>query len=190
MKTKNFPSSFPLGVALDSMEIWKKGEQFVVVMSPPKEPKGKKQAAPNATPWVVFDLRTKVYKEKEGMYTGECPALEVASQGDDEREARKNIQEAVTLFLEDCAEVGTLERVLLKRRFKEMHKQRQKEQSTTTRRSMGWSSFWRTTPHKKNGETLDHNETILGMVASLAHDTSREQWQGKRTSDKSILATS
>ena len=160
MKTKSFPSSPPLGLA--SVEIWKKGEQFVVVLSPPKELKGKKQAVANSTPWIVFDLKTRVYKEKEGMYTGECPALQVASQGDDEQEARKNIQEAVTLFLEDCAEVGTLERVLLKRRFKEMHKQRE----------------------------ADHNETIHGMVASLAHDTSREQWQGKGISDKLALATS
>ena len=158
MKIKNFPSSFPLGVGLASVAIWKKGEQFVVVMSPPKGKRNKKQA----TPLVVFDLITKIYKEKEGMYTGECPALQVASQGDFEQEARTNIQEAVTLFLEDCAEVGTLERVLLKRRFKEIHNQRKD----------------------------DHNETIQGIIASFAHDTSQKKWQDKRASDKLVLVAS
>ncbi len=158
MVSEKFPSSFPLGADLDSVEIWKKGEQFVVVMSPPKGKKGKKQAAP----WVAFDLKTKVYKEKEGMYTGECPALEVASQGDDEQEARENIQEAVALFLEDCADVGTLERVLLKRKFKAIHKQKE----------------------------VDHDKTIHGMIVPFTHDASQKQWQDKMISDRFVPATS
>ena len=41
--------------------------------------------------------------EKEGkVYVALCPELDVASQGDTIEEARKNIQEAVELFLE-CA---------------------------------------------------------------------------------------
>ena len=128
MKTKSFPSLPPLGMALDSMEIWKKGEQFVVVLSHPKEPKGKKQAFANSTPWIVFDLKTRIY-EDDGDIVGECPALDVVSCGDDKQEARKNIQEAVTLFLEDCAERETLGTVLEACGFREMHKLPKKSSS-------------------------------------------------------------
>ena len=173
MVSENFSSSSSLGVELDSFEIWGKDEQFVVVMSPPKGKKGKKKS----TPWVAFKLMAMVYKEKEGMYTGECPALGVASQGDDEQEARTNIQEAVTLFLEDCAEVGTLERILLKRRFKETHKQRKKEKSTATR-PYTISSLGRMVFQKKNDKTHDYSETesvhgmVCGMVSPFAHHAS------------------
>ncbi len=117
MTIKNFPSSFPLGVGLDSVAIWKKGEQFVVVMSPPKGKRSKKQT----TPWVAFALETRVY-EDDGDILGECPALDVVSCGKNEQNARKNIQEAVTLFLESCAERETLGTVLRECGFRKMHK--------------------------------------------------------------------
>ena len=120
---ENFPSSFPLGADLDSVAIWKKGEQFVVVMSPPKAKK-KKQAAP----WVAFDLKMRVY-EDGGDVIGECPALDVVSCGNFEQEARTNIQEAVALFLEDCAERSTLDTVLEDCGFREMHKPPKKSSS-------------------------------------------------------------
>ena len=116
MTIENFPSSLPLDVNLDSVAIWKKGEQFVVVMSPPKEKKKRRVA-----PWVAFDLRTKVCKE-DGNIIGECPALDVVSCGDDEQKAHNNIKEAVTLFLESCAERETLGTVLKECGFREMHK--------------------------------------------------------------------
>ncbi len=129
MKIKSFPSSLPLGVSLDSVEIWKKGEQFVVVMSPPKGKRSKKQA----TPLVVFDLKMRVYKDDKDII-GECPALDIVSCGDFEQEAHKNIQEAVTLFLEDCAERSTLDAVLEDCGFREMHKP--SEESTSQYKTM------------------------------------------------------
>ena len=51
--------------------------------------------------------------EKPGLYFVHCPELDVASQGKTVAEARKNIAEAVQLFLEGCWEMGTLQQVLL-----------------------------------------------------------------------------
>ncbi len=119
---QNFPSSLPPD-HLDSVAIWKKGEQFVVVMSPVKEKKKKR-----AIPLVVFDLKIKVC-EDEGDIIGECPALDVVSCGDDEQKARANIREAVALFLESCAERETLDAVLEDCGFREMHKPPKKSSS-------------------------------------------------------------
>lgn len=41
-----------------------------------------------------------------------CPALDVASQGETEEAARKNIAEALFMFLRSCFERGTLDAVL------------------------------------------------------------------------------
>ena len=42
---------------------------------------------------------TTIEKEESGMYCVRCPALGVASQGMSIREAKKNITEAVELFI-------------------------------------------------------------------------------------------
>ena len=117
MKIKNFPSSFSPNVSLGSFDIWQKGKQRVAVMSPPKGERDARQS----TPLVAFVLKTRVY-EDDGDIIGECPALDVVSCGDNKQEARANIQEAVTLFLEDCAERSTLDTVLEDCGFREMHK--------------------------------------------------------------------
>ncbi|MGU9951876.1 MAG: type II toxin-antitoxin system HicB family antitoxin [Gammaproteobacteria bacterium WSBS_2016_MAG_OTU1] len=57
-------------------------------------------------------LRAFVKKEKPGMYVSYCPALDVYSQGKTIAEAKKNIIEATTLFIESCFEGGTLSDVL------------------------------------------------------------------------------
>ena len=48
-------------------------------------------------------------KKKPGIYVSSC---DVHSQGYTEAEARKNIEEAVRLFITSCFERGTLEDVL------------------------------------------------------------------------------
>ncbi len=51
---------------------------------------------------------------KEGnMYTSYCPELDVASCGYTPAEAERNLREAVELFLEEAAFMGTLEEILL-----------------------------------------------------------------------------
>lgn len=58
-------------------------------------------------------LAVLVRKEKPGLYESYCPMLDLWSQGDTTAEAKKNIVEAVGLFIESCYERGILNRVLL-----------------------------------------------------------------------------
>ena len=51
-------------------------------------------------------------KKKPGIYISSCDVFDVHSQGYTEAEARKNIGEAVRLFISSCFERGTLEDVL------------------------------------------------------------------------------
>ena len=53
-----------------------------------------------------------VVSKKDKWVVASCPALDVVSQGADEKEARSNLLEAMTLFLESCLERGTLDQVL------------------------------------------------------------------------------
>lgn len=50
--------------------------------------------------------------EEEGQIVALCPELNVSSFGDTPQEALAALQEAVTLFLETCQSMGTLETVL------------------------------------------------------------------------------
>lgn len=49
---------------------------------------------------------------EDGQIVAVCPELNVSSFGDTIDEALASLQEAVTLFLEECQEMGTLEEVL------------------------------------------------------------------------------
>ncbi len=62
---------------------------------------------------VVFELTLPVkMKEEGGMFISCCPVLDIYSQGKTVTEARKNIIEAVKLFVITCFERGTLDTVL------------------------------------------------------------------------------
>ncbi len=62
---------------------------------------------------VLFSMTIPVkIKKKTGVYVAYCNVLNVHSQGYTEKEAEKNIIEAIRLFLETCFEMGTLEEVL------------------------------------------------------------------------------
>ena len=50
--------------------------------------------------------------EEDGQIVAICPELDVSSFGDTTEEALAALQEAVTLFLEECQRMGTLEAVL------------------------------------------------------------------------------
>ncbi len=50
--------------------------------------------------------------KKEKWYVASCPALDVFSQGGTEKQAEKNLREALCLFLTSCVERGTLDAVL------------------------------------------------------------------------------
>lgn len=50
---------------------------------------------------------------KEGnMYTSYCPELDLASCGRTVDEARKNLKEALEIFIEETSKLGTLEELL------------------------------------------------------------------------------
>jgi predicted RNase H-like HicB family nuclease len=54
---------------------------------------------------------TQLFEEDEQI-VALCPELNVSSFGDTTQEALASLQEAVTLFLEECQRMGTLETVL------------------------------------------------------------------------------
>ena len=56
-------------------------------------------------------LPIKITKKKE-YYVSCCPVLDVWSQGDTRSKATENLREALQLFLIDCFERGTLDKVL------------------------------------------------------------------------------
>lgn len=67
-----------------------------------------------------------VRKDKPGIYEVFCPVFDLWSQGDTIAEAKKNIAEAVVLFMETCYEQGTLNRVLLESFPKSKQQKRKK----------------------------------------------------------------
>jgi len=46
------------------------------------------------------------------MYTSYCPELDVASCGKTVKEARKNLKEAIEIFIEETKKLGTLKDLL------------------------------------------------------------------------------
>jgi len=52
-----------------------------------------------------------IFKEKD-MYVSYCPELDVSSCGKDVDKARKNLLEAVSIFLEETKSMGTLNEIL------------------------------------------------------------------------------
>jgi predicted RNase H-like HicB family nuclease len=53
-----------------------------------------------------------IREEPEGGYSVLCPELGVASQGETIEEAKRNIVEAVELYLESAKDLGILDNVL------------------------------------------------------------------------------
>ena len=62
---------------------------------------------------ILIQIETKVWHDPEtGSYVSHCDPLDVCSQGDTEKEAMVNLNEAVQIFLSTCYELGTLNDVL------------------------------------------------------------------------------
>lgn len=62
---------------------------------------------------VVFEVKLPAkIKKKADVYVSSCDVLDVHSQGFSEQEAKKNLVEAVTLFLMTCFEMRTIDQVL------------------------------------------------------------------------------
>jgi len=54
---------------------------------------------------------TAVIWEEDGQYVSKCPELELASCGDSPEEAKRNLVEAVELFIENARKLGMWEDV-------------------------------------------------------------------------------
>jgi predicted RNase H-like HicB family nuclease len=62
---------------------------------------------------VIFRLSLPFTVKKKGMYyVSCCPVLDVWSQGETREKSIDNLREALQLFLLDCFERGTLDKVL------------------------------------------------------------------------------
>jgi predicted RNase H-like HicB family nuclease len=60
---------------------------------------------------IKITVPAEIYWDEE-VYVARCPSLKVSSQGNTIDEAHKNIEEAISILIEDCIEYGTLEEVL------------------------------------------------------------------------------
>ena len=65
----------------------------------------------------IAKLPCKLTKRKKWILAS-CPILDVHSQGETENKAKKNLAEALSLFLISCFEKGTLDAVLKQCGFK------------------------------------------------------------------------
>lgn len=71
-----------------------------------------------ATQVVRFNMSVPAIVRKEGKwFYSSCPSLDVHSQGKTEKEALKNLVEALQLFVETCYEQGTFEQMLREQGF-------------------------------------------------------------------------
>lgn len=53
------------------------------------------------------------FTEEDGMVSAHTPALDIATCGKNEEEARKNFHDLVETFLEELLKMGTIEQVFL-----------------------------------------------------------------------------
>jgi predicted RNase H-like HicB family nuclease len=51
-------------------------------------------------------------KEAEGLWVTGCPLLDLYSQGSSEDDAKRSLEEAILLWVENCVERGTLDQAL------------------------------------------------------------------------------
>ena len=60
----------------------------------------------------VLQFMGAIWQEGD-MYTAYCPELDLATCGHTIEEARRNLQEVIEIFIEETAEMGTLEELLI-----------------------------------------------------------------------------
>lgn len=58
-----------------------------------------------------LNIKMEIFQEDD-LYVSLCPNLNVSSFGESVEEAKQSLIEAVEAFIEECAEMGTLEDVL------------------------------------------------------------------------------
>ena len=61
------------------------------------------------------------FTKRKKWVVASCPVLDIHSQGESERKAKKNLEEALSLFFISCFERETLDAVLKQCGFKAIH---------------------------------------------------------------------
>ena len=61
---------------------------------------------------ISINLLGTIKKEAEGLWVTGCPLLDLYSQGSTEEDAKKSLEEAILLWVENCVERGTLDQAL------------------------------------------------------------------------------
>ena len=70
---------------------------------------------------ITLCLICTVKREGRNRWVAGCPKLDVYSQGKSAQEAKNSLEEAITLWVEDCIERGTLEQALQEVGFHKVH---------------------------------------------------------------------
>lgn len=70
---------------------------------------------------ITLCLICTVKREGRTRWVTGCPKLDVYSQGASEQEAKKSLEEAIILWVEDCFERGMLEQALQEVGFHKVH---------------------------------------------------------------------
>jgi predicted RNase H-like HicB family nuclease len=70
---------------------------------------------------ITLCLVCTVKREGRNRWVTGCPKLDLFSQGESEEEAKRFLQEAIALWVEDCFERGTLEQALQESGFHKVH---------------------------------------------------------------------
>lgn len=61
---------------------------------------------------ISLDLQCTLRRDTRTRWIAGCPALDVYSQGRDRDDAKRCLEEAITLWVEGCLELGTLDEAL------------------------------------------------------------------------------
>ncbi len=80
---------------------------------------------------IKVSLKAIIERDKPKMYVSYCPALDLCSQGETRKEAKKNIIEATELFIESCLEDNTLTEVLEECGFHSVYEKPKRKKSKT-----------------------------------------------------------
>jgi len=91
-----------------------------------------------------------IITKKKKCYVSHCPALDVASQGDTEEEAKNNLVEAITAFVISCITRGTLEEVL---------------------KDCGFSPIYDAAREQKESQGIDYIDVPIPLIAAIQNQT-------------------
>jgi predicted RNase H-like HicB family nuclease len=61
---------------------------------------------------ISLDLQCTLRRDTRTRWIAGCPTLDVYSQGRDENDAKRSLEEAITFWVESCLERGTLDEAL------------------------------------------------------------------------------